>query len=84
MDKTQNLSEPNFVVILDNWSCSNSDNEEECNQSGAAAAASEVEPVPPVWSLDCSDRLVVVGCANGRIEVWEARTGAFRLEERAL
>ena len=44
----------------------------------AAAAASEDPAVPPVWSMDCSDRLVVVGCATGRIEVWEARTGAFR------
>ena len=56
-------------------SYSNSDDEEdECAPSAAASS----EPVPPVWSLDCSDRLVVVGCANGSIEVWEARTGAFR------
>ena len=60
-------------VLPDNWSCSNSDNDEE----SSFAAASEAMP-PPVWCLDCSDRLVVVGCANGRLEVWEARTGAFR------
>ena len=66
-------SDANYI-LAENWSYSNSDEEEACAPSAAASS----EPVPPVWSLDCSDRLVVVGCANGRIEVWEARTGAFR------
>ncbi|XP_072029626.1 sterol regulatory element-binding protein cleavage-activating protein-like [Amphiura filiformis] len=32
-------------------------------------------PLPPVWCLCCSDQLVVVGCRNGRIEIWDTNTG---------
>jgi hypothetical protein len=34
---------------------------------------------PSVWSLDCSDRFVVLGCSSGRIEVWEIEAGAFQV-----
>ncbi|XP_049801846.1 sterol regulatory element-binding protein cleavage-activating protein [Schistocerca nitens] len=35
-------------------------------------------PPPPVWCLDCRDNLVAAGCADGRLEFWEANTGAFK------
>ncbi len=27
-----------------------------------------------IWAMDCEDGLIVLGCANGRIEVWETLT----------
>lgn len=27
--------------------------------------------VPPIWCLECQEALVIVGCGNGRIEVWD-------------
>jgi hypothetical protein len=39
---------------------------------------------PPVWALDCSDRFIVLGCSNGRIEVWELEAGAFQVCSKRL
>ena len=36
------------------------------------------ENVPQVWALDANDQVIVLGCANGKIEVWESRTGKFK------
>ncbi|KAF4532599.1 hypothetical protein B566_EDAN013377 [Ephemera danica] len=43
----------------------------------SAANVSQMDP-PPVWCMDCQENLVVLGCANGRLEFWEASTGAFK------
>ncbi|CAO1392652.1 unnamed protein product [Diamesa tonsa] len=32
----------------------------------------------PIWSLDFIDNLIVIGCADGRIEFWEGTTGYFK------
>lgn len=32
----------------------------------------------PVWTLDFTDNLIVIGCACGRLEFWEATTGTLR------
>lgn len=32
----------------------------------------------PVWALDFTDNLIVIGCACGRLEFWEATTGSLR------
>lgn len=42
--------------------------EEEC--SGQSAS---------VWSLQCQDGLVMAGCADGRIEVWDAYSGKLKV-----
>uniref|UniRef100_A0A1B6CPD3 Sterol regulatory element-binding protein cleavage-activating protein n=1 Tax=Clastoptera arizonana TaxID=38151 RepID=A0A1B6CPD3_9HEMI len=34
--------------------------------------------VSQIWCLDCQDNLITVGCANGRLEIWEARSGKFK------
>lgn len=34
---------------------------------------------PSVWALDCNERFVILGCSNGRIEVWEIEEGAFQV-----
>nr|CAD7460238.1 unnamed protein product [Timema tahoe] len=36
--------------------------------------------VPPIWCVDCEENLIVVGCANGRLEFWEGSTGTFKVE----
>ena len=41
-----------------------------------------IKPTPPsVWSLDCNERFVILGCSNGRIEVWEIEAGAFQVKK---
>lgn len=32
----------------------------------------------PIWSLDFIDNLIVIGCADGRLEFWEGTTGSLR------
>ncbi|XP_039279240.1 sterol regulatory element-binding protein cleavage-activating protein [Nilaparvata lugens] len=32
----------------------------------------------PIWCIDCQDSLVVVGCADGRMEFWCANTGQLK------
>ena len=32
----------------------------------------------PVWCLACLHGLVVAGCGDGRVEVWEGETGGLR------
>ncbi|XP_059471097.1 sterol regulatory element-binding protein cleavage-activating protein isoform X2 [Neocloeon triangulifer] len=39
--------------------------------------ASTLEP-PPIWCIDCQSNQIVIGCANGRLELWEATTGKFK------
>ncbi|XP_017777723.1 PREDICTED: sterol regulatory element-binding protein cleavage-activating protein isoform X2 [Nicrophorus vespilloides] len=34
--------------------------------------------VPPIWCIDFVDNLIVIGCANGRVEFWEGTTAKFK------
>ena len=34
---------------------------------------------PSVWAMDVLDGLLVLGCSNGRIELWESFTGKFKV-----
>lgn len=35
--------------------------------------------VPPIWCIDCRENIVVLGCANGRLEFWEGASGRFKV-----
>lgn len=35
--------------------------------------------VSPIWCMDFVDNLVVVGCADGRLEFWEGSTGKLKV-----
>ncbi|ALC41168.1 SCAP [Drosophila busckii] len=35
-------------------------------------------PSSPVWCLDYFDNLIAVGCANGRVELWESPAGVLK------
>jgi hypothetical protein len=39
---------------------------------------STFEP-PPVWCIDCQSNQIVIGCSNGRLELWEATSGKFKV-----
>ena len=32
-----------------------------------------------VWAMDCEDGLTVLGCANGRIEIWETMSCQYKV-----
>ncbi|GAB6026796.1 hypothetical protein CHUAL_013289 [Chamberlinius hualienensis] len=32
----------------------------------------------PIWCIDCKDNLIVVGCGDGRIEMYHSKTGVLR------
>uniref|UniRef100_A0A182Q249 Sterol regulatory element-binding protein cleavage-activating protein n=1 Tax=Anopheles farauti TaxID=69004 RepID=A0A182Q249_9DIPT len=34
--------------------------------------------VSPIWCLDFLDNLIVIGCADGRLEFWEGSSGSFK------
>lgn len=46
--------------------------------TSAANVASYKVPVPPIWCMDCIDNLIVIGCADGRLEFWEGTTAKFK------
>ena len=48
------------------------------------AAARAVQQMHPVWCLDCQENLIAIGCANGRLEFWEASTGTFKVTKHHL
>lgn len=43
------------------------------------AVRSENSDSSPIWCLDCQSNLIVVGCASGVLEVWEATTGKLKV-----
>ena len=34
-----------------------------------------------VWAMDCEDGLIVLGCADGRIEIWETMSCQFKVRK---
>ncbi|KXJ69369.1 hypothetical protein RP20_CCG027398 [Aedes albopictus] len=50
--------------------------------SGVAGASATVRKKTyqpsPIWCLDFLDNLIVIGCADGRLEFWEGTTGNFK------
>ncbi|KAK7488750.1 hypothetical protein BaRGS_00020047 [Batillaria attramentaria] len=41
---------------------------------------SELDPASPVWCLTVKDGLIVAGCGNGRIEMWEGESGRLKCQ----
>lgn len=41
--------------------------------------AEQLTGLPPIWCLDYVDNLIVLGCADGRIEFWEGSTANFKV-----
>lgn len=52
---------------------------ESCGERGLASD-NTVQQMAPIWCLDCHENLIVVGCANGRLEFWEGSTGTFKVK----
>lgn len=44
----------------------------------ATAAPGARNSFSPIWCLDYLDNLIVIGCADGRLEFWEASTGNLK------
>ena len=64
----------NFTRFIKNNPSDSSSDDLDGNNSSAN------QTTPSVWSLDCNDRFIVLGCSNGRIEVWEIEAGAFQVK----
>lgn len=41
--------------------------------------ANKKAEVSPIWCLDYMDNLIVIGCADGKIEFWESTTGTLKV-----
>jgi hypothetical protein len=41
--------------------------------------SSGISNPPQVWALDCSDRLLAIGCSDGRVEVWDVHQGILKV-----
>ncbi|XP_067945903.1 sterol regulatory element-binding protein cleavage-activating protein-like [Watersipora subatra] len=39
-------------------------------------------PPPNIWCLDVMDGLIVAGCSDGSVEIWDSNTGMFRLRHK--
>lgn len=42
------------------------------------STSSKTYNTSPIWALDFIDNLIVIGCADGRLEFWEGTTGSFK------
>lgn len=51
----------------------------ECEQHQQQCTA-----VPPIWCIDYTDNLIVLGCANGRLEFWEGTTGKLKVNSQCI
>jgi hypothetical protein len=56
---------------------------ENCGERGLATD-NTMQQMAPIWCLDCHENLIVVGCANGRLEFWEGSTGIFKVKDQHL
>ncbi|EAA05048.4 AGAP011336-PA, partial [Anopheles gambiae str. PEST] len=45
---------------------------------GSSAPKQQQHHVSPIWCLDFLDNLIVIGCADGRLEFWEGSSGSFK------
>ncbi|XP_035792380.1 sterol regulatory element-binding protein cleavage-activating protein-like [Anopheles albimanus] len=45
---------------------------------GAVSPSQKHHRLSPIWCLDFLDNLIVIGCADGRLEFWEGTTGSFK------
>lgn len=45
---------------------------------GVASTPGARSAFSPIWCLDYLDNLIVIGCADGRLEFWEASTGNLK------
>lgn len=56
-----------------------SDRTESEDASSEAVSSSNGTPITesPVWCMDFCNDLIILGCADGRIEFWEASSGKF-------
>uniref|UniRef100_A0A182W1M5 Sterol regulatory element-binding protein cleavage-activating protein n=1 Tax=Anopheles minimus TaxID=112268 RepID=A0A182W1M5_9DIPT len=51
----------------------------ECPQPpGSPRQTAQQHHVSPIWCLDFLDNLIVIGCADGRLEFWEGSSGSFK------
>uniref|UniRef100_A0A182JU38 Sterol regulatory element-binding protein cleavage-activating protein n=1 Tax=Anopheles christyi TaxID=43041 RepID=A0A182JU38_9DIPT len=51
----------------------------ECPQPpGSPKQTAPQHHVSPIWCLDFLDNLIVIGCADGRLEFWEGSSGSFK------
>lgn len=49
-----------------------------CESINSLTAPSKSYNTSPIWALDFIDNLIVIGCADGRLEFWEGTTGSFK------
>ncbi|XP_055621580.1 sterol regulatory element-binding protein cleavage-activating protein isoform X2 [Toxorhynchites rutilus septentrionalis] len=50
----------------------------DCSQPPGGTARKKHYQASPIWCLDFLDNLIVIGCADGRLEFWEGTTGNFK------
>lgn len=79
-DKVRNRK--SFGEVSRNWNSENSEGSlkndkltRELSDSGCNIGGK----LSPVWCIDYVDNLVVIGCADGRLEFWEGTTGKLKV-----
>ncbi|KAL7027293.1 hypothetical protein ACKWTF_005397 [Chironomus riparius] len=70
---TNNTKFNNYISLNNNLNRVNSSSSDNVNGLNSPQYKSS-----PIWTLDFTDNLIVIGCACGRLEFWEATTGTLR------
>lgn len=71
------LNNNNFNHVNVNGKMHNGTSSESIN-SLTLSTSSKSYNTSPIWALDFIDNLIVIGCADGRLEFWEGTTGSFK------
>ncbi|KAL9704422.1 hypothetical protein quinque_007940 [Culex quinquefasciatus] len=53
-------------------------NEEKSQRPSSSTARKKSYQTSPIWCLDFLDNLIVIGCADGRLEFWDGTTGNLK------
>lgn len=61
-----------------NYRLHNAASSESINSLNLSTTSSKSYNTSPIWALDFIDNLIVIGCADGRLEFWEGTTGSFK------
>ncbi|EDS40481.1 conserved hypothetical protein [Culex quinquefasciatus] len=59
-------------------------NEETFQRPSSSTARKKSYQTSPIWCLDFLDNLIVIGCADGRLEFWDGTTGNLKTQGRQI
>ena len=48
-------------------------------KNGKIRTDNELNKSNSIWTMDCEDGLIILGCSNGSIEIWDTLSGQLKV-----